>query len=69
MRLLYLHVSEAWYRAVRPALREPPDPPGESSVSEALLAFFTVEEGDDESVVANAARDIASHARSLKVDT
>ena len=69
MRLLYLHVSEAWFKAVRPALREPPEPGGEGRVGEALLAFFTVEEGDDESVVRAAAEDLASHASKLGVDT
>ena len=67
LRLLYLHVDEVWFKSVKPALRKPPEGPREGSYGESLLVLVTVEEGDDESVAASAALDIASHASSLKV--
>jgi threonyl-tRNA synthetase len=71
LRALYLHVDEAWFKCVKPALRKPPEGCGEGSgrVGEALLVLFTVEEGDDEGVVSEAAGDIVGHAGRLGVDT
>jgi len=66
LRALYLHVDRLWYKTVKPALRNPPDPPGEASVDEALAVFVTVERGDDEEVVREAVEDLRSHLERIK---
>ncbi len=66
MRALYLHVDKIWYKTVKPALKNPPDPPGEASIGEALAVFVTIERGDDESVVAEAAEDLRVHLERIK---
>jgi len=62
LKVLLLHVDEVWYKTVKPALRNPPDPPGEYRAGEAVVAYVTVEAGDDERVVRAAASDIAGYA-------
>ena len=62
MRYILLHADRLAYWTVKPALRRPPDPPGEYSGGPLVAVFVTVEEGDDESVVERAARDIAGYA-------
>ncbi len=66
MRALYLHVDRLWYKTVKPALKNPPDPPGEASIGEALAVFITVERGDDEGVVREAVEDIRAHLERIK---
>jgi len=46
MRALYLHGDYLRYKTVKPALKSPPDPPGEASIGESLVVFVTVERGD-----------------------
>ncbi|WP_062661402.1 threonyl-tRNA synthetase editing domain-containing protein [Aeropyrum camini] len=67
MRLLYLHADNFGYKTVKPALKNPPDPPGEASFGEALVVFATVEDGDGPGAVESAASDIALHSSRLKV--
>jgi len=63
VRVLLLHVDHISYRTVKPALKRPPDPPGEYEAGEAVVAYVTVEAGDDDRVVGAAASDIVSYAR------
>ena len=67
MRILLLHARELWFKAVKPALREPPDPPGEASVSDAVVAFISVERGDGAAEAEAAAREVLEHARRVGV--
>ncbi|MCE4603385.1 MAG: hypothetical protein F7B20_00250 [Aeropyrum sp.] len=68
VRTLYFHVDEFHYRAIKPAIKNPPDPPSEASFGEALVAFITVEMGDGEDVIKMAVEDLVSHADRLKVE-
>ncbi len=62
MRILLLHVDYIAYETVKPALRNPPDPPGSYEEREAAVAYITVEAGDDASVVEAAASEILRYA-------
>ncbi len=68
MRALYLHVDKLWYKTVKPALRSPPDPPGEASIDEALAVFVTIEKGDNEIVVEEAVNDLKEHLERIKAE-
>ena len=62
MRILLLHVDYIRYETVKPALRSPPDPPGSHEEREAVVAYVTVEAGDDRGVVEAAASEILRYA-------
>ena len=62
MRILLLHVDYIAYETVKPALRNPPDPPGRHEEREAVVAYVTVEAGDDAGVVEAAATEIVRYA-------
>ena len=61
--MLLLHVDSIEYETHKNALRRPPDPPGSYSTGEAVVAYVTVEAGDDEKTARAAARDIVAYAR------
>ena len=63
MRYLLLHADRISFKALRPALKRPPDPPGEYSGGPAVVVFASIESGDDELIVEAAARDIVDYAR------
>ncbi len=62
MRILLLHAERIWYETVKPAVRNPPDPPGSHSEENAVVAYVSVESGDDEMTVRAAASTIVSYA-------
>ncbi|MEB2837315.1 MAG: His/Gly/Thr/Pro-type tRNA ligase C-terminal domain-containing protein [Desulfurococcales archaeon] len=68
MRALFIHSRETWFRAVRRALREPPDPPSEESLGECLVVFVSVEEGDGLGEAERLVNDAVSQARRVGVD-
>ena len=68
MRLLLLHAKEVWFKAVKEALREPPDPPMEARVEDCVVAFTSIERGDGPGEVEEAAREIVAHARRVGVE-
>ncbi|MCS7106782.1 MAG: His/Gly/Thr/Pro-type tRNA ligase C-terminal domain-containing protein [Acidilobaceae archaeon] len=62
MRALYIHASKFSYKVVKEAIENPPDPPGNGEYENCLVAFVTVEEGDDTTVARRAVGDMVSHA-------
>lgn len=68
MRAILLHSRETWFKAVRKALRDPPDPPGEADLGECLIVFASVEEGDTPDTVERLAREAVEQARRVGVD-
>ncbi|MEN3000178.1 MAG: threonyl-tRNA synthetase editing domain-containing protein [Acidilobaceae archaeon] len=62
MRVLYIHAAKFSYRIVKEAIESPPDPPRGGEHENCLVAFVTVEEGDDASVARRAVGDMVSHA-------
>ncbi len=68
MRLLLLHAKDLWFKAVREAVRDPPDPPAEADVGECVVAFTSVERGDGPGEVEEAAREIVAYAGRVGVD-
>lgn len=67
LRALLLHSSETWFRAVKKALRNPPDPPAEQDLGECLVIFVSVEKGDTPSEAERLARDSIVQAERLGV--
>ncbi|MCX8195607.1 MAG: His/Gly/Thr/Pro-type tRNA ligase C-terminal domain-containing protein [Acidilobaceae archaeon] len=65
MRLLYVHASRFSYRTVKEAIESPPDPPASGDHENCLVAFVSVEEGDDLGVARRAVGDMVSHAERL----
>ncbi len=68
MRALFIHSRETWFRAVRRALREPPDPPSEESLGECLVVFVSIEEGDGLGEAERLANDAVSQAERVGVN-
>ncbi len=62
MRYLLFHADHIMYKTTKKALKRPPDPPGEFAAGPAVVAFITVEKGDDRSVVERAVDDILDYA-------
>ncbi len=58
LRLLLLHAREFSYETKEKAVKRPPDPPGTYSCTNCLVALTTVEEGDNELVLAEAVESI-----------
>ncbi|MEM1619979.1 MAG: threonyl-tRNA synthetase editing domain-containing protein [Fervidicoccaceae archaeon] len=65
MRLLQIHALKFCYEPVAVAI-EPHDEPKSGCFDDCLVAFTTIEEGDDAEAVTLAVESIASHLRSLK---
>lgn len=68
MKLLLLHAAKFSYAPTRrasPMAEEGPEP---FEAEEALVAFVTVEEGDDRGIVTHAVEDIIKQAREVKTD-
>lgn len=68
MRALLLHSGETWFRAVKKALKNPPDPPAEQDLGECLVVFVSVEKGDTPSEAERLARDAIVQAERLGLD-
>lgn len=62
MRLLLIHAEEIWYKTHKPAVRNPPDPPGEYMDENAVVAFISIEKGDDEETIRKAVNEIYKYA-------
>src|SRR3989344_1330165 len=73
MRLLQLHCDYVEYKANKPALKDAEKIEEEEKkgrkINNALLVFTSVEEGDDEQVIAKAASDIKKHFGEVKADS
>ncbi len=70
MKVLLIHAEKIWYKTHRKALKRPPDPPGEYEAEEAVVAYVTVEAGDDEEVMERAAEDIIDYTvNTVKANT
>ncbi len=63
MRVLLMHSIDTWYKAVRPAIKDPPDPPKEEELGKAVVAFISVESEDGEEEVKDAIQEIIQHAK------
>ena len=62
MRILLIHAEEIWYKTHKPAVKNPPDPPGEYHDTNAVVAYVSIEKGDNDEVVKNAAEEIYRYA-------
>lgn len=60
-----IHAEEIWYKTHKPAVRDPPDPPREYRDANAVVAYVSVEKGDDESTVKAAAMEILRYAAEM----
>jgi threonyl-tRNA synthetase len=68
LRVLFIHSGETWFKAVRKALDEPPDPPSEAELGECLVAFVSVEEGDTIDEARSLVEDAMTQARRVGAD-
>jgi threonyl-tRNA synthetase len=62
VKILLIHAEKIWYKTKKPAIRNPPDPPGEFSAENVALVFTSIEKGDGEKAVEKAAREIVQYA-------
>ena len=62
-----MHSKDTWYKAVEPAIENPPDPPLEESLGECVVAFVSVEEGDGIGEARVLVEEIKAHAKRVGV--
>ncbi|MEB3859981.1 MAG: hypothetical protein LRS43_02095 [Desulfurococcales archaeon] len=62
MKMLFLHAKAFRFETVRPAVKEPPDPPGKGECGNCLVVFVSVERGDGIQATARACSEISSWA-------
>jgi hypothetical protein len=67
--MLLLHARAFSFRALKPAVRDPPDPPSSGSCSNCLVALVSVEAGDGPATVRGACDEVESWARKIGVST
>ncbi len=67
MRVLLLHSRRTSFRAVRKALKDPPDPPSSLDLGECLVVFVSVEDGDGRAEVERLVSDSVEQAGRLGV--
>ncbi|MCE4620543.1 MAG: hypothetical protein F7C33_05910 [Desulfurococcales archaeon] len=69
MKILLIHAEELWYKTHKPAIKNPPDPPGEFQAENAAVVFVSVEKGDGERAVDEASKEIVKYAgETVKAD-
>ncbi|MEB3789053.1 MAG: hypothetical protein GSR72_04080 [Desulfurococcales archaeon] len=61
MRILLFHAERLYYKTLKKALKKPPDPPGEGEYSPCVVAFITIEAGDNNETVNEAASNIVDY--------
>jgi len=69
LKILLIHSEEIWYKTHKPAVKNPPDPPGEFQAKNAAVVFVTIEKGDGERAVNEASKEIVKYAgETVKAD-
>jgi threonyl-tRNA synthetase len=68
MRTLNIHAISFSYTTTKPAIKNPPDPPSSYNIENALIVFVSIEKGDSQKTVYQAAGDIIAHAKTVGVN-